>query len=105
VLQVSVRKVRPERVEQLREWMAELARRADEVRETFRQEGVRHELALLVETSDGPLLVYAGEMDDVAESQRVFAESTLPVDIEHRTVLTAVLGEAPPTTTLLDLTA
>jgi hypothetical protein len=103
MLQVTVRRVRPEKVERLKAWLAEAERRADEVRETFRQEGVRHEQALLVETSDGPLLVYVGEMEDVEAAQRVFAASELPIDAEHKAVLTEVLGERVPTTTLLDL--
>lgn len=105
MLQVTVVRVRPEKVARLKEWMAELECRADEVRETFRQEGVRHEQAVLVETSDGPLLVYVGEMADVEASQRAFASSTLPIDAEHKAALAEVLGDRPPTTTLLDLRA
>jgi len=58
-LMVRVRffKVRPEKLDRLQAWMAELAQRDEEVQETFRQETVRHELAYLIEGPEGPILV------------------------------------------------
>jgi hypothetical protein len=70
VLRVRFLKVKPDRVERLRAWMDELARRHDEVVVTFAQETVRHEAAWLLETSAGPILVYAIEADDLDEAQR-----------------------------------
>jgi hypothetical protein len=64
MLQVNIRRVRPDQVGRLREWLAELGRRQEEVRETFRNEGVRHEQAFVLAGADGPLLVYAIEVDD-----------------------------------------
>jgi len=103
VLRVTVTKVHPDKVARLTEWMAEATRRADEVRATFADEGVRHEKALLVETSDGPLLVYASEMADEEAALAAFASSPHPIDAEHKTVMAEVLSDRPPTTTLLDL--
>jgi len=45
MLQVVFRRVRPEKVGVLREWMAELNDRRDEVLETFKAETTRHEKA------------------------------------------------------------
>jgi hypothetical protein len=41
VLHLTFRRVRPGQEAALRAWMTELAARADEVRETFNNEGVR----------------------------------------------------------------
>jgi hypothetical protein len=74
--------------------MAELGRRQDEVRATFRNEGVRHEQAYLIESVNGPVLVYAIEVEDPEAALLAYAASTLPLDAEHRKVMAAVLG--PP---------
>lgn len=75
----------------LRAWMSELNRRGDEVRETFRQETVRHERAWLLRGADAPILVYAIEAEDLELGHRVVRESPLPIDIEHRRVMAEVL--------------
>ena len=67
MLKVAIHQVQPEKEHQLRDWLAELMRRQDEVRETFAQETVRHEQAYLLATSDGPMLVYAMEAADFEE--------------------------------------
>ena len=38
--------------------------RADEVKETYRQEGVSHEASYLIETRRGWILVFAAEVED-----------------------------------------
>jgi len=43
MIKLAIRKVKPDQEGHLRAWMAELNRRSAEVRETFAQEGVRHE--------------------------------------------------------------
>jgi hypothetical protein len=73
--------------------MAELGRRQDEVRATFRNEGVRHEQAYLLESSSGPVLVYAIEVEDEDAAQQAYEASTLPIDAEHRAVMGTVLGD------------
>jgi hypothetical protein len=96
VLRVTFRRVRPDQVDRLRAWMAELMRRQDEVLATFANEGVRHEQAFLLQTTDGPVLVYAAEADDFLRAAQAYAQSTLPIDLEHRQVLGEVLaGDAP----------
>src|SRR5438045_1016611 len=63
MLQVVFSRVKVDQVDRLRSWMAELMARPHEVRQTFEQEGVRHEMAFLVEAREGPLLVYAIEVE------------------------------------------
>jgi hypothetical protein len=94
MLEVVFRRVKEPEVDRLRSWMAELNRRRDEVRETFRQETVRHEVAYLIEGVDGPVLVYAIEAEDPALSHRVAAGSDLSIDVEHRSVMASVLDGA-----------
>jgi hypothetical protein len=72
--------------------MVELTERAHEVRETFRQETVRHELAYLAEGQAGPILVHIIEADDLDQASRAVEEHPLPIDLEHRQVMTQVLG-------------
>jgi hypothetical protein len=47
--------VKQGQIDRLRSWMAELTDRAPEVRKTFRQETVCHELAYLIEGPAGPI--------------------------------------------------
>ena len=102
-MRLAFSRVRPEKVDRLRSWMAELAQREEEVRETFRQETVRHEVAYLVESGDGPLLVYAIEAADLAEAARAVETHPLPIDHEHRQVMREVFDGAVPAECLLDM--
>ena len=83
-------RVHDDRVERLRDWLAELMQRQVEVRETFRNEGVRHEQAYLLRTADGTVLVYAVEVEDPEAAQRAYVASSLPIDKQHRVVMQAV---------------
>ena len=104
LLRLTVRRVRPEETERLRRWLSVLnTERADEARATLVDEGCAHEMGILVETSDGPLLVYAMEVQDVERSRRAAANSSHPIDAEHRAVMKAALGGHPPHEVLLDL--
>ena len=105
MLHVRVLKIADDQVDRFRAWMAELPRRAEEVRETFANEGVRHEQAHLVSTSDGTLVVYAFEAEDVDAAFAAFRSSTLPIDLEHQQVMATVVEQQLDTELLLDLTA
>jgi Family of unknown function (DUF6176) len=93
MLHVTFRQVRPDRVDRVRAWFSELMQRQEEVRATFRNEAVRHEQAWLLETSSGPLLVYAVEVEDPERAQRAFQASEMAIDHQHRQVMDeATLG-------------
>jgi hypothetical protein len=94
MLHLTFRRVRPGQEAALRAWMAELQRRPDEVRATFRQEGVRHEQAFLLPLANGLVLVYAHEVEDPDAALAAYSASTLPLDAEHRERMAAVLDEA-----------
>ena len=102
MLKLSIRRIRPGKEPDLRDWLAELNRRQDEVRETFAQESVRHEQAYLIPSSDGAILVYAVEAEDLERASHAFRESTLPIDIEHKRAMEKALGDKVPTELLYE---
>jgi hypothetical protein len=105
VIKLAIRKVKPDQENRLREWMAELSRRSTEVRETFAQEGVRHEQAFLLKTAEGSVLIYAMEAADHERAAQAYRNSTLPIDQEHRRIMAQVLGEPAKTELLYECVA
>ena len=93
MIKLAIRKVKPDQESRLREWMVDLGRRSAEVRETFAQEGVRHEQAFLLKTSEGSVLIYTMEAADHERAAAAYRNSTLPIDQEHRRIMAQVLGE------------
>lgn len=91
MLALVLSNVKPDKVERLRLWMHELTHRRDEVLETFVQEGVRHEIAYLIDGKHGPILVYAIEAEDHETARAAYRSSTFPIDIEHKQLLSEVL--------------
>jgi Family of unknown function (DUF6176) len=102
MLRVVFSRVRDGQVDRLRAWMHELMSRSEEVGQTFAQEGVRHEVAYLLEAREGPVLVYAIELDDEDRARDAFEHSTLPIDLEHRRIMeSALLGRGQAAVELL----
>lgn len=91
MLKVVVSKVKLDKEAHLRSWLAELMDRREEVRETFRQETVRHEQAFILDGIQGPLLLYVMEAGDHERARAAFRASTLPIDAEHKLVMEEVL--------------
>lgn len=92
MIELVVRRVRPEEEEALREWFLQLrGPRRDEALGTLREEGIRHETAVLLAGPDGPLLVYAMESDDIDHARAVAGASSHEVDALHRAVLKRTL--------------
>jgi hypothetical protein len=103
MIKLKVSKIRPDKVERLKEWLAEGMQRADEIRKTFADEGVTHETGFILETVDGPVLVYAVESADYEAAVRAFADSPHPIDHEHKAVLSEVLERDVTPPPLLDI--
>lgn len=89
---ISIQRVKAAEENTLRNWMAELDRRQDEIAATFAQEGTRHEQAYLIKTSDGPLLIYAMEARNHEHAAASFKASKFPIDVEHKEVMKRVLA-------------
>lgn len=94
MLRVSMRRIRPGKEDRLRAWLAELNSRADEVRETFRDETVRAEQAYIVAGDAGPVLVYVMEAEDFEQGSNAFATSRHAIDAEHKEVMGECLAES-----------
>lgn len=105
MLHVDVVRVADGRADRLREWMRELNDRRAEVLETFDQEGTRAEQVHLVETSDGPLLIYVVDVEDLDGAREAFRTSNLPLDAEHREVMGGVTAGHIETELLLNIQA
>ena len=86
-------RVRREAIEQLRSWCKQLESRRHEVLETFANETVTHESALLGVVAGEPVLVHLMEAVDLNQARRAAEERPLPIDLEHRTVMREVLGD------------
>ena len=93
MLRVSFRRVKPEKEARLLAWLGELSARADEVRATFVDETVRHEQAFVLQSVDGPILIYAMEAADFDHGREAFARSEHAIDDEHKRVMDECLGE------------
>jgi len=104
VIHLAVRRVNPEHLELFREWMAQLnGPRREEALATLDDEGCSHELAVLVEGPDGPLVIYAMEVESIEKSRDAADSSTHRIDKEHRAVMDKAVGERPSLEKLLDL--
>lgn len=103
MLRIWVHRVRPDKEETLRAWLAELNARAGEVTESFRASGIRAEQAAIVSSGDGPLLVYVSDADDQRQAARAFEESHAAIDEAHRRVLAECIEETLDATPLYDV--
>ena len=104
MIHLAVRRVNPEHLELFREWMAQLnGPRREEVLATLDDEGCSHELAVLVKGPDGPLIIYAMEVESIEKSRDAADNSTHRIDKEHRAVMDKAVGERPSLEKLLDL--
>ena len=104
MIRVAFARVKPDQLERLESWFRELMTRQDEVRETFAQETVRHEQAFIVPGEKGPMLVYVMEFEDQERARVAARASQLPIDIEHRRIMSEVLAEKLQFAPLYDCT-
>jgi len=95
--------VKPGQEGKLREWLLELMRRQDEVRETFKQETVRHEQGYLLQINGGTALMYIVEAEDLEQASKAYKNSSLPIDTEHRNVMNQTLADRISTELLYDV--
>lgn len=71
-------------VDEVRQWLAALESRKDEVLKTFQDEGVWLESAFLEKSGEEDYLVYYMRADDVMQAIAVFQKSVYPIDQFHR---------------------
>ena len=106
MIRLAVRRVRPSEVQKLRDWLGSVnGPRSSEALASLTDEGCTHEIGILVQTSDGPLLVYAMEVQDEERSRQAALDSRYAIDAEHKHVMAACLAEEPELERLVDLRA
>jgi Family of unknown function (DUF6176) len=106
VIHLVARRVRPDHRDRVVDWLREVdGPRRVEALESLAAEGVEHETAMIIETSDGPILIYAMQTDDLAHSRAVADDSARPLDAEHRAVMRCADDGAADAEVVLDLRA
>ena len=76
------------KADRLRAWYRELGSRSDEAFETLDNEGIRQEVAFILNTEHGELLCVFLEVDkDMEEANQAFFSSPFEVDHQHRAVM------------------
>ncbi|PZT86587.1 MAG: hypothetical protein DI630_35010 [Gordonia sp. (in: high G+C Gram-positive bacteria)] len=104
MIHLVARRIRPNQRDRVAAWLREVnvPRRAEAL-ESLSAEGVTHETAMIIDTADGPVIVYAMETDDLARSGSVTDQSPRPIDAEHRVVMRAADDEPASAEVVLDL--
>jgi len=93
MLQTWIHRIKPGMEPRLYEWLAELNARSGEVRESFAAAGITAEQAYIVPTESGSLLVYVSEAGNQPHAVSVYESSSLPIDLEHRQVMSDCVEE------------
>ncbi|GAA4189963.1 hypothetical protein GCM10022219_06540 [Microbacterium oryzae] len=104
MISLTIRRIEPDQRERLESWLQEVdgPRRAEALA-TLADEGVMHEKAVILDTSDGPILVYAMESADLERARAVAQRSEHGIDAEHREVMEAAVAGRPDIAVVLDL--
>jgi hypothetical protein len=77
----------PEKEQRLRDWYAELEERRDEAFQTLDNEGVRQEVAFVLDTERGKLLAVFIEVEDMDKANEAFFSSPFEIDRQHKEVM------------------
>jgi hypothetical protein len=104
MLRVSVRRVKADYLDELREWFKTVnGPRRDEAIATLADEGCRHEQAYLLSDSESPLLLYVMEVEDVEQSRPTIGTASHPIDADHLRVMTQAVGDSIEAELVLDI--
>ena len=79
--------IAPGKTQRLRDWYAELEARRDEAFQTLDNEGVRQEVAYILDTEHGDLLAVFIEVDDMDAANEAFFSSPFEIDRQHAQVM------------------
>ena len=104
MLNTTIARVDEDDVPRLREWLASLENRRDELRESYRTQGTRAEQFFLIRTRLGPYLVLISELEDVEHGTQTFLSSELPIDVEFKSLYQAISPEEAEVELLYDST-
>lgn len=79
--------VLPGKSARLRQWYKELEERRDEAFQTLDNEGVRQEVAFILDTEHGELLAVFIEVEDMDKANEAFFASPFEIDRQHKEVM------------------
>jgi Family of unknown function (DUF6176) len=96
-------KLKPDSLERVREWAAEINRRADEALATLRDEGVVVESVFLDSNSEGDFLIYYMKAESFEKSADVVKKSTHAIDAYHQKFMKEVCETGHRLELLVDL--
>jgi hypothetical protein len=106
VIHLVARRLRADYRDRVIAWLGGIdGPRRPEAFESLAAEGVDHETAMIIDTSEGPIIVYAMQTDDLERSRAVTDESQRPIDAEHRAVMRAADAGPVAAEIVLDLRA
>ena len=74
-------RIRPDKIEEAREWFSELIDRKDEVLASMKAEGVHIESAFLDSQEDNHFVIYYMRAENVQKAYDIFGSSFLPIDL------------------------
>lgn len=105
MLQLTLRYVHSDEVENLRQWFTQLqTTRRDETIATLIDETVTQETAVLIPNEGNPILIYAMEVEDPVQSKASASSGKHPIDAEHRAITHAAINGTPEHEIILDIT-
>jgi len=84
---LSTAPIKAGKTQRLRDWYAELEDRKEEAFQTLDNEGVRQEIAFILNTEHGDMLCVFIEVDDMDEANKAFFSSPYEIDHQHRAVM------------------
>jgi hypothetical protein len=102
MLHTTFARVQDEDVPRLRSWLTSLSSRRDELRESYHQQGTRHELFFLVPTRRWSILVLISEVDNAEQATKSFLHSQLPIDVEFKALFQEISPEEAEVELLYD---
>jgi len=102
MLHTTIARIDEADVPRLREWLKSLAARREELRESYRTQGTRHEQFFIVHTRRMPLLVLISELENVEDGTKTFLASELPIDVEFKTLYQQISHEESDVELLYD---
>jgi hypothetical protein len=87
MLDVSYIAIREDALQRVREWLASLSTRREELSRLAKAQTVSHELAHLIHGENGPVLVYVLEASDLNAARAAIREGALPLATEWQQLI------------------
>jgi hypothetical protein len=87
MLNATFARVAEQDLPRLRAWLAELPERREELVESYRREGTRHELFFVIRARPSPIVVLITEVADLEHAVVSFLRSNQPLGLEFKSLV------------------